>query len=55
MTDQPYVYAGVGWWRGGTWGGVFRLAIGDGECRHLTRGLPEETHVQAVTVHPENP
>src|SRR5246127_3181452 len=55
MTDQSYVYAGVGWWRGGTRGGIFRLAVGDGEPRQLTRGLPEETHVQAVTVHPENP
>jgi len=55
MTDQSYVYAGVGWWRGGTRGGVFRLTEGDGECRHLSRGLPEETHVQAVTVHPEDP
>jgi photosystem II stability/assembly factor-like uncharacterized protein len=55
MTDQTHVYAGVGWWRGGTRGGVFRLAAGDGECRQLTRGLPEETHVQAVTVHPEDP
>jgi photosystem II stability/assembly factor-like uncharacterized protein len=55
MTDQSYVYAGVGWWRGGTRGGVFRLDAGDGEYRQLTRGLPEETHVQAVTVHPENP
>jgi photosystem II stability/assembly factor-like uncharacterized protein len=55
MTDQSYVYAGVGWWRGGTRGGVFRLDTGGGECRQLTRGLPEETHVQAVTVDPENP
>ena len=38
MTDQTYVYAGVGWWRGGIRGGIFRLAAGDGECRHLTRG-----------------
>jgi hypothetical protein len=28
MTDQPYVYAGVGWWRGGPRGGAFRLALG---------------------------
>jgi len=55
MTDQSCVYAGVGWWRGGTRGGVFRLDPGDGEVRQLTRGLPEETHVQAVTLHPENP
>ena len=55
MSDQSYVYAGVGWWRGGTRGGIFRLAAGDGECRLLTRGLPEETHVHAVTVHPVNP
>ena len=55
MTDQSYVYAGVGWWRGGTRGGVFRLDLADGEVRHLTHGLPEETHVQAVTLHPENP
>jgi photosystem II stability/assembly factor-like uncharacterized protein len=55
MTDQSYVYAGVGQWRGGTRGGVFRLNVGDGECTHLTNGLPEEAHVQAVTVDPEHP
>ena len=55
MTDQSYVYAGVGWWRGGTRGGVFRLAVGDGEVRQLTKGLPEETHVQAISLHPLNP
>ena len=40
---------------GGTRGGVFCLAIGDSECRQLTRGLPEDTHVQAVTIHPDDP
>ncbi len=55
MAGQSHLYAAVGWWRGGTRGGVFRLAPGDGEWTRLGNGLPEEPHVQAVTVHPENP
>jgi photosystem II stability/assembly factor-like uncharacterized protein len=55
MTDQSYVYAAVGFWRGGTRGGVFRLDVDDGRCTHLTGGLPQEPHVQTVTVHPQDP
>ncbi|MGH7389770.1 MAG: WD40/YVTN/BNR-like repeat-containing protein [Candidatus Rokuibacteriota bacterium] len=36
-------------------GGVFRREAGDGRWEHLTKGLPEVTHVQSITVHPANP
>lgn len=36
-------------------GGVFRSAVGDGRWERLTKGLPEVTHAQAITVHPTNP
>lgn len=35
-------------------GGVFRRAVGDDRWEPLTKGLPEETNVQAITVHPTN-
>jgi len=36
-------------------GGVFRRAVGDDRWEQLTKGLPEGTNVQAITVHPTNP
>jgi photosystem II stability/assembly factor-like uncharacterized protein len=36
-------------------GGVFRRAVGDDRWEQLTKGLPEATNVQAITVHPTNP
>ena len=36
-------------------GGVFRRAVGDDRWEPLTKGLPDETNVQAITVHPTNP
>jgi photosystem II stability/assembly factor-like uncharacterized protein len=29
--------------------------VGDGGWQHLTKGLPETSHVQAITIHPTNP
>lgn len=39
----------------GNVGGVFRRAVGDDRWEPLTKGLPEATNVQAITVHPTNP
>ena len=36
-------------------GGVFRRAVGDDRWEQLTKGLPDETNVQAITVHPTDP
>ncbi|HEU5322191.1 MAG TPA: hypothetical protein VFX28_15415 [Methylomirabilota bacterium] len=36
-------------------GGVFRRAVGDDRWERLAKGLPETTHVHAVTVHPTSP
>ncbi|MGH7039322.1 MAG: hypothetical protein ACREE4_18230 [Stellaceae bacterium] len=52
---QTHVYAGAARSLGGTLGGVFRQAAGETEWRHLTAGLPEDTEVHAVTVHPQQP
>ena len=50
-----HVYAGAARSMGGTLGGIFRQAAGDGQWEHLTNGLPEGAEVHAITVHPENP
>ena len=47
-----YVYVGAGKWTGGKLGGLFRQAVGDSQWEALTKGLPEQTSVQAITVHP---
>src|SRR4029077_16512005 len=39
----------------GTFGGIFRQAVGNDRWEHLTNGLPQDSDVHAVTVHPENP
>jgi photosystem II stability/assembly factor-like uncharacterized protein len=36
-------------------GGIFRRTVGDDRWEQLTKGLPESTNVQAITVHPTNP
>ena len=54
-STQSHVYAGAARSLGGTLGGVFRQAAGETEWRHLTGGLPEDTEVHAVTVHPQEP
>jgi photosystem II stability/assembly factor-like uncharacterized protein len=57
MSSQPlsYVYVGAARWTGGSLGGLFRKAVGDDHWELVTKGLPEPTNVQAITVHPERP
>lgn len=50
-----YVCVGAARWTGGKLGGLFRQAVGDTHWEHVTKGLPEQTAVQAITVHPDNP
>ena len=49
--SHVYVGAAQG---SGMLGGIFRRAVGDDRWEHLTKGLPEATHVRAITVHPTN-
>ncbi len=49
------VYAGAAASMGGTMGGVFRQAAGDGGWQRLSNGLAEGAEVHAITVHPEHP
>jgi photosystem II stability/assembly factor-like uncharacterized protein len=53
MTD--HIYAGVSRSSAGRLGGVFRCAVGDDHFEQLQTGLPENTDVHAITVHPQNP
>jgi photosystem II stability/assembly factor-like uncharacterized protein len=50
-----HVYVGAAPVTSGSLGGVFRWTAGDGGWEHLTKGLPEASHVQAITLHPTNP
>ena len=47
-----HIYVGVARSGPETRGGLFRRAPGDDGWTQLTRGLPEGTAVQAITVHP---
>src|SRR5271167_3901499 len=55
MAATSHVYAGAARSMEGTFGGVFRQAVGDDRWEHLTNGLPEATEVHAITIRPENP
>ena len=56
MAAVTHIYAGAARWRAkGKLAGVFRAEAGEGRWEHMTRGLPEEIHVQAITVHPQDP
>jgi len=48
------VYVGVGSYTSGKRPGIFRR-VGDGGWEQLTKGLPEGTKVQAISVDPTNP
>jgi hypothetical protein len=50
---QTYVYAGVSARTSGTISGLFRRAV-DSD-RWEAGGLPDDTHVHAITVHPDDP
>jgi photosystem II stability/assembly factor-like uncharacterized protein len=55
-TSSPsHVYVGAARWTSGTKSGVFRRADRESGWELLTKGLPDPTHVQAITVHPTNP
>src|SRR5713101_3724868 len=49
------VYVGAAGSNSGARGGIFRRTVGNGGWTALTEGLPEASHVQAITVHPTNP
>src|SRR2546429_203180 len=49
------VYVGAAGSNSGARGGIFRRTVGNGGWSALTEGLPEASHIQAITVHPTNP
>ena len=55
MAETSYVYAGTVRSAAGGSGGIFRQTAGDQRWEALTNGLPDETQVHAITVHPANP
>src|SRR5437879_1530007 len=54
MANPSRVYVGVGSFTSGKRPGIFRR-VGDGGWEQLTKGLPEATKVQAITIDPTNP
>lgn len=54
-SPPSHVYVGAARSSSETRGGIFRRADGDDRWTQLTRGLPEVTQVQAITIHPTNP
>ena len=55
MAETSYVYAGTVRSAAGGSGGIFRQTAGDQRWEALTNGLPDETQVHAITVHPASP
>jgi len=55
MVEMSCVYAGTVRSAAGGSGGIFRQTAGDQRWEALTNGLPDETQVHAITVHPANP
>jgi photosystem II stability/assembly factor-like uncharacterized protein len=52
---QTYVYVGASSRTGGSISGVFRREAANGDWSHLIDGFAADTHVHAVTVHPDDP
>jgi photosystem II stability/assembly factor-like uncharacterized protein len=53
MATASHVYVGVGRWAGGgALSGVFRQEVGDLHWERMTKGMPDDVHVHAITVHP---
>jgi photosystem II stability/assembly factor-like uncharacterized protein len=50
-----HLYVGAAGSKSGAVGGIFRRTVGDDRWTHLTNGLPDACHVQAITPHPTNP
>lgn len=56
MPNAPtYIYAGTAWISEGSEGGIFRRPTDGGDWCKLTNGLPSDTDVHAITVHPSRP
>jgi hypothetical protein len=55
MAETSFVYAGTVRSAAAGSGGIFRQTAGDQRWEALTNGLPDETQVHAITVHPANP
>jgi photosystem II stability/assembly factor-like uncharacterized protein len=54
-SGPSHVYVGAARWRNGAIGGIFRRQVGEDRFEPMTKGLPEQTNVQAITVHPTRP
>jgi photosystem II stability/assembly factor-like uncharacterized protein len=52
MSGTSHVYAGAAQAGRDARGGIYRREVGDGYWEQLSNGLPEDTQVQAITVHP---
>ena len=52
---QTYVYTGTSARTGGTVSGLYRRPVDSPNWELLAGGLPDGTHVHAVTVHPDDP
>src|SRR6185503_17082568 len=55
MSRVSRVYVGAARAGNGTRGGLYRRITGEGGWERLSNGLPDETQVQAITVHPDDP
>jgi photosystem II stability/assembly factor-like uncharacterized protein len=53
MNETSHVYVGAA--RAGSGSGGLYRTTGDGPWERLGKGLPEDTQVQAITVHPSDP
>ena len=51
---QTQVYVGTSARTGGSISGVFRRAAGGGAWTHAIDGFADDTHVHAITVHPDD-
>jgi photosystem II stability/assembly factor-like uncharacterized protein len=52
---SSHIYVGAARWTSGTKSGVFRKEAGGSRWELSSKGLPDDVHVQAITVHPTNP
>ncbi|HEV8227174.1 MAG TPA: hypothetical protein VGQ74_09235 [Methylomirabilota bacterium] len=55
QSGPSYVYVGAAHSTAGTRGGIFRRPASGGPWEQLAKGLPDDAHVQAITVDPANP
>src|SRR5215470_9051846 len=53
--SDSHVFVGAAQLTGGSLGGLFRQKVGDDRWERMTKGLPEQAAIQAITIHPSNP